>query len=64
MERILLKPIEAAEVLGLSRSSVYELIRSGELPTVLVGGIRRVPMAELKRMVAAKVKGEEAGDVA
>lgn len=35
---------EAAEALRLSRSQVYELIRSGALRTVKIGGRRRVPV--------------------
>lgn len=33
----LLKPAEAAEMLRLSRATVYRLIATGELPTVHVG---------------------------
>ena len=35
---------EAAEALRLSRSQIYELIRSGALRTVKIGGRRRVPV--------------------
>jgi excisionase family DNA binding protein len=33
---------EVVEIISLSRSFIYELIRSGELKTVQVGGARRV----------------------
>ncbi|MFI6073228.1 excisionase family DNA-binding protein [Actinoplanes sp. NPDC051343] len=36
---------EAAEQLNLSRSQIYELIRSGRLRTVKEGRARRVPAA-------------------
>lgn len=38
---------EAAEALRLSRSVIYELIRSGQLRTVKQGSRRLVPVAAL-----------------
>lgn len=46
--KILLKPSEAAELVSLSRSEVYELIRDGIIPSVRVGKSLRVPVRELK----------------
>jgi excisionase family DNA binding protein len=43
---------EAAEALRLSRSIVYELIRSGRLRTVKVGSRRLVPVEALSEYVA------------
>jgi excisionase family DNA binding protein len=40
--RLLYRPEEAAAVLGLGRTKVYELMASGELRSVKVGGARRV----------------------
>jgi excisionase family DNA binding protein len=57
VERLLLRPAEAAEALGVSRSRAYELIAAGELPSVRVGGSVRVPVAELRRWIAARTKG-------
>jgi excisionase family DNA binding protein len=42
-DRMLYRVEEAAAVLALSRHRLYELIRSGELPTVKIGNLRRVP---------------------
>lgn len=42
---------EAAEALRLSRSSIYELIRSGQLLTVKHGSRRLVPVAALDDFV-------------
>jgi excisionase family DNA binding protein len=44
---------EAAAALRLSRSSVYELIRSGQLRTVKQGRRRLVPVTALAEYVAS-----------
>jgi len=44
---------QAAQVLGLGRSTVYELIAAGELETVSIGRSRRVPLDALRAFVAA-----------
>ena len=44
---------EAAEALRLSRSSIYELIRSGQLRTVKQGRRRQVSVAALAEYVAS-----------
>lgn len=48
---VLYRVDEAAESLRLSRSVVYELIRSGQLRTVKVGRRRLVPVAALAEYV-------------
>lgn len=50
-ERLLLTAKEAADVLGIGRSKVYELIMSGELESVRIGGCRRVPVEALRDFV-------------
>lgn len=47
MTAILLKPMEVAELLGLSRSKVFEMIAAEELPVVRFGRVVRVPREEL-----------------
>ena len=43
VDKLLLKPEEAAEVLSIGRSKVYELFGPGELASVRIGACRRVP---------------------
>jgi excisionase family DNA binding protein len=43
VDKILLTPVEAAAALGIGRSKVYELLQSGQLPSVHIGRCRRVP---------------------
>lgn len=45
----LLKVMETAELLNVSRSTVYELMRSGALKSVKVARTRRIPMAEVRK---------------
>ena len=45
--RLLLRPAEVAEALGIGRSKVYELIHAGELPSIRIGGSIRVPLDRL-----------------
>lgn len=49
--RILLKPEEAAIALGVSRSTLYELLATGAVDSVHIGKSRRVPVAALERYV-------------
>ena len=48
---LLLRPEDAARALGVGRTKVYELMRSGALRSVRVGGLRRIPVAALKEFV-------------
>jgi excisionase family DNA binding protein len=51
MEKLLFTMEEAAEVLSVSRSTVYDLVRMRLLDTVLIGRSRRVPASALKDLV-------------
>ena len=51
-ERLLLRTDEAARLLGLGRTKVFELLTAGELPVVRIGRAVRVPRGELERWIA------------
>jgi excisionase family DNA binding protein len=51
MEKLLFTIEEAAEVLSVSRSTVYDLVRMRLLDTVLIGRSRRVPASALQDLV-------------
>jgi excisionase family DNA binding protein len=60
-DRLLYKVDEAAAVLAVSRCRVYDLIMSGELPSVKIGGTRRrITRAALEEYVTRLAK-EAAG---
>lgn len=50
-EPLLLRMTEVADLLGLSRSKVYELASRSEIPTVRLGRSVRVPRAALHAWV-------------
>lgn len=51
VDKLLLKPEEAAELLSIGRSKVYELIGTGELASVRIGASRRIPADALAEFV-------------
>ena len=60
MEKLLLKPSEAAEVLGIGRSLIYELIARREIPSVRLGRCLRVPTESLQQWL--REREEERAD--
>lgn len=64
MTRLLYPPTEAAAMLGLGRSKLYELISSGELESVKVGKSRLVPAEALENFVRRLRVGPEGGSTA
>jgi excisionase family DNA binding protein len=56
--RLMLRPIEAADSIGVSRSKCYELIARGEIPSVKVGGCVRVPVEALRDWIASQLEDQ------
>lgn len=53
MTKQLLTPQEAAQVLGIGRTKVYELIVTKALESVKIGSCRRIPAEALHAYVAS-----------
>jgi excisionase family DNA binding protein len=51
VDKLLLTPSEAAEVLSISRSKLYELISQRRLSTVRIDTSRRVPVLALNEFI-------------
>ena len=51
MEKLLLTPREAADVLGIGRSKLYELLRAGLVPSIRIGTCRRISALDLADLV-------------
>lgn len=59
MDRLMVTAEEAAEMLGVGRSAVYDLMRSHALPSVKIGRSRRIPMASLREYVERLARTSE-----
>lgn len=57
--RLAYRPAEAAESIGISRSKAYELIASGELPAIRIGGVLRVPVDALSAWILRQLAERE-----
>lgn len=51
MDKLLFTPSEAAAVLGIGRSKIYELLNDGQLTSVRIDRCRRIPADELLSLV-------------
>lgn len=55
-QKELLTAREVQDVLGLSLSKVYDMMARGELPTLSVGRLVRVPRSALAAWIAANTR--------
>ena len=60
-QRLLLRPEEVAAILGLGRSTIYELLRTGELSAVHIGRATRIPARDLDRWIEQHSSGSASG---
>lgn len=58
----LLKAIEVAEILNISRAMAYELMRQGKIPTVHIGCARRVRPVDLQEFISRNLSKSLIGD--
>src|SRR5262249_16026723 len=50
--KLLFKVEEAAQLLSLSRKTLYDLMHRGELASLKIGGSRRIPLTALHAFIA------------
>ena len=60
--RLLLSPLQAAQVLGIGRSTLYGLLRSGAISSVRIGTLRRIPRQALDEFVSALASASDTAD--
>ena len=60
MEKLLLKPKEAAEAVGVGRTLFYRLVKAGLIPSCRVGKSIRIPVAALRAWADAQVSVQSA----
>lgn len=51
VDKLLMNPKEAAEMLSISRSKLYELLAAGKLASVRIDGCRRIAVDVLRAYV-------------
>ena len=57
-DKLLLRPAEVAEQLGVSRSYCYTLLKTKLLPSIKIGGSVRVPTTQLKQWIDDHTVGQ------
>jgi excisionase family DNA binding protein len=62
VERLTVTVAQAGIMLGISRTSVYERVRRGEIPTVRLGRRLLVPKARLLAMVEGEPPAVSSGE--
>ena len=60
MDKLLLRPVEAAEALGCGRSKIYSLLAGGDLPSVKIGASVRIPVDALRAWIARQLAERQA----
>jgi excisionase family DNA binding protein len=63
-EQGLFKPLEAARFLGIGRTSLFELLRTGALPYVRILGERRIPRRACIAFAEARLVQRDESSVA
>ena len=58
MDKLLMRPMEAAEALGIGRSLVYEMLARKELPSIRIGRCIRIPANALEKWIEDQENGE------
>lgn len=59
-ERLLLRIDEVAQLIGVSRTTAYALVNRGEIPSVRIGGLLRIPNDALRKLIEERA-GTESG---
>jgi len=57
---ITVSPTEAARVLGVSRATIHSLISRGELPSLKIGGARKILVSHLEEWIRKQIEAEGA----
>ncbi len=55
-DQLLLRVEEAARLLGISRSHLYDELNAGTIPSVYIGAARRVPRRALEAWIDRQVE--------
>lgn len=64
VDKVLYKPTEVAEAIGVSRARAYDLIARGVIPSIRLGASIRVPVVQLREWVNNQVAAQRGGNEA
>ena len=64
MEKLMLRPREAAQAVGIGRTLFYRLVKAGIIPSCRVGKSIRIPVAALRAWADAQGKQANAAPLA
>jgi excisionase family DNA binding protein len=53
---LVVRPIKAAVLLDMGKSSIYDAIHKGEIPAIRINGNLRVPMAAIEQLIAERLR--------
>ncbi len=53
-ERRVFSVVEAAAILGISRSKLYQFIAAGEIRSIRIGRLRKIPVAAIDEFIASR----------
>jgi excisionase family DNA binding protein len=54
VERLVLRPAEAAQALGVCVKTIYNLMERGDLPSISIGRARRIRVSDVKAMIGER----------
>jgi excisionase family DNA binding protein len=57
--KLLLRPREVADAISVSKTRAYELIASGAIPSIKLGGSIRVPVDALREWIARQLEHQK-----
>jgi excisionase family DNA binding protein len=49
--KLLLSPDETCAMLGVKRTTLYKMLETGEIPSIRVGRLRRIPLERLRAWI-------------
>ena len=56
--KLLLSPDETCNAIGVGRATLFKLLASGEIPSIKIGRLRRIPVRELRQYVERQVAAQ------
>jgi excisionase family DNA binding protein len=57
-ERVLLSPEQGMELIGVKKSMMSKLLREGQIGSIRIGRLRRIPLDEIHRFVARQLEAQ------